>query len=386
MLASMGRRLLLACLVFILTAAAVEPVYRVDSDTLFIPADGVAISAYNGHVLWRHPRYNGQTYTDGHGLLLVSWMMAAETALHGRYTRFCRLSAADGKNLWCRDYPDVQQWSTDANGQLWYLHTAARLDVVSIADGKIQRAFSLDEVNRASEAYHLMSLPGGGALVMAHGNGRTLTYRPGANALVPQELPAAVYPFLGTGSGLLFYAKEKGEFFLAAPLKALFHLHARAPEVSAFPRATLDSQGFVFTDWQGTDPVLRGGSYDGQVWQVPRQTGDAELALSTSTAVLLAPSRLAAWDRNSGAPRYTQALPSEPRALHCQDNDLVLVSNSDVRLLDAATGDERWRVYEHEGPLAAIATSTVDFWEDAGTLIGLGRGDGTLLWRVRFKL
>ncbi|HXR96622.1 MAG TPA: PQQ-binding-like beta-propeller repeat protein [Terriglobales bacterium] len=386
MLASMGRRLLLACLVFILTAAAVEPVYRVDGDTLFIPADGVAIDAHNGHVLWRHPRFTGQTFTDGHGLVLISWMMAAETALHRRYTRFCRVSAANGKNLWCRDYPDAQQWTTDANGQLWYLHATGRLDVMSIADGKILRTFGLDEVNSPSEAYRLMPLPGGGALVMAHGNGRTLTYRPGATALVSQELPSAVYPFLGTGSGLLLYAREKGEFFLAAPLKALFRFRSRAPEVHSFPRATLDSRGFVFTDWQGTEPVLRGGTYDGQVWQVPRQSGDAELALASSTAVLLAPSQIAAWDRSSGAPRFAETLPAEPRALHCQGDDLVLVSNSDVRLLDAATGNERWRVYDHEGPLAAIAATTVDFWEDAGTLIGLDLSDGTLLWRIRFKL
>jgi len=84
-------------------AAAVQPIYRVDADTLFLPLDGVALNARNGHVAWRLPRYQGQTYTDGHGLLLLSWVSGITPNIGHRTTSICRVRTSDGKKLCCRE-------------------------------------------------------------------------------------------------------------------------------------------------------------------------------------------------------------------------------------------------------------------------------------------
>jgi outer membrane protein assembly factor BamB len=67
-------------------------------------------------------------------------------------------------------------------------------------------------------------------------------------------------------------------------------------------------------------------------------------------------------------------------------DDLVVQSATDVRLLDAADGAQRWRAPRHEGPLAAISATAVVFWEAGGELAALARNNGALLWRLRFQL
>ncbi|MGH9482621.1 MAG: PQQ-binding-like beta-propeller repeat protein, partial [Terriglobales bacterium] len=147
-------------------------------------------------------------------------------------------------------------------------------------------------------------------------------------------------------------------------------------------------------DWQGGAPVVRGGTYSGQLWQAPRRAPDPELApelaVTGATAVLLEPGReasqLRAWNLESGAALYAQTLAGDYPALGCDDNALVLQSEAEVRLLDAATGAQSWRVERHEDALAAVAQTAVIFWEPGGHLIGLARNNGALLWRLRFEV
>ncbi|MGH9482961.1 MAG: hypothetical protein ACRD1L_12815, partial [Terriglobales bacterium] len=228
--------LLLAALA--LAAAAVQPLYRVDAEVLFLPQDGVALNAHSGHLLWRFPRFNGQTTTDGHGLLLVSWVAAIEPILQRPITRICRLRTSDGKHLWCRDWPSVEQWNADASARWVYIHSPGRLEVLDAADGQADRGFGL----RDDQDLTLLPLPGQGALLLERRRGQAveaLTYRPGAAALSTEDVPPSLYPFRGDGHGLLFYAREKGEFFLAAPLRLLLGQRA-APDPGDFPRASLD--------------------------------------------------------------------------------------------------------------------------------------------------
>lgn len=368
-------------------AAALQPVYRVDADLVFLPLNGVALNAHTGRVVWRLPRFEGQTYTNGRGLLLVSWVDVVQPLFRNRrFTRICRIRTGDGNKLWCRDWSDVEQWVVDTQGRRFYLLTRGRLQVVELKDGQPDRGFPLRDNGQIS----LLPLPAGGVLALDRGSHpdnqiEALHYQPGAATLSAEMLPRTVYPFQGDGRGLLFYTRERGEFFLAAPFTALFH---RLHPPREFPRASLDDQGYVFSDWQGSDPIVRGGTYSGTIWEAPRPTGEESFALAPQTALMLAPStgstRIEAWTLDSGQSRYVQNVRGHYDAVASADNALILQARNQIRLLNATTGEQAWAVNEHEGPLAAVAQTAVVFWEEGNELVGRARNNGALLWRVRF--
>lgn len=370
-----------------MAAAALQPVYRVDTDLVFLPLNGVALNAHTGRVVWRLPRFEGQTYTNGHGLLLVSWVDVVQPLFRNRrFTRICRIRTRDGNKLWCRDWPDMEQWVVDTRGETMYLHTRDHLQIIGLEDGQPSRGFGLRDDGEIS----LLPLPAGGVLALDRGakSGNqieALHYRPGATMLTTEMLPRTVYPFQGDGRGLLFYTRERGEFFLAAPFTALFH---RLHPPREFPRASLDDQGYVFSDWQGADPIVRGGTYAGSIWQAPRPAGDESFALAPQTALMLAPdvgsTRIEAWTLETGQSRYVQDVRGRYETVASADNALILQSRDQIRLLNASTGEQSWAVNEHEGPLAAVAETAVVFWEEGNELVGRARNNGALLWRVRF--
>lgn len=376
-----------ALMLLALTAAALQPVYRVDTDLIFLPLNGVALNAHTGQVVWRLPRFDGQTYTNGRGVLLVSWVDVVQPLFRNRrFTRICRIRTHDGAKLWCREWPDLEQWVVDTQGGRFYLHTRGHLQVASLQDGQPERGFSLREDGQIT----LLPLPSGGVLALDRGARvgnqiEALHYQPGAAALTAEALPRTVYPFQGDGRGLLFYTREKGEFFLAAPFTALFH-RLRPPR--EFPRASLDEQGYVFSDWQGADPIVRGGTYDGAIWQAPRPSGEESFALAPETALMLASdgraTQIRAWALTSGQTRYVQSVRGRFESVASADNALILQAHNQIRLLNAATGAQAWQVDEHEGPLAAVAQTAVIFWEEGNELVGRARNNGALLWRVRF--
>lgn len=375
------------------TARAVQPVYRVAPDTIFLPLDGVALNAHTGHVLWRFPRYTGQTFTDGRGLLLLSWTVAIAPHLHHYTTRICRLRTSDGHRLWCHDHAAVREWVVDNTGKFLYLHTPGRLEILDVSDGQPNHGFDLDQDSELS----LMPLPSTGVLMLARHRGsvvQALRYQPGAAALQPVAVPAKVYPFRGDGRGLLLYAKPHHEFFLAAPFRRLFDRHQ--PEdagAESFPLAKLDDSGFLFTDWAGDQPVIRGGTYSGPVWHAPRRAPSPQLALTHLAAIMLEPdtdgaSQLLAWSLATGERLYSREVPADvgrnPR-LHASADAVLVQTSSSVLLFNAASGIERWHADQPVDTLAAIARTAVVFWDGSGGMIGLARNNGSLLWRIRFQ-
>lgn len=386
---SAAARALLLLFLLAVAAAAVQPLYRVDREVLFLPQDGVALNAHTGRVAWRFPRFSGQTATDGHGLLIISWVSSILPDLHRKVTRFCRLRTSDGKQLWCRDWAEVEHWTVDTSGRYWYVHTRGRLEVLDASDGQSDRGFSLHDDHDLS----LLPLPTQGVLLLERHGGQVqeaLSYHPGAAALGSEDVPPSLYPFRGDGHGLLLYAREKGEFFLAAPLKRLLGEHA-GPRLDLFPRASLDRHGFFFTDWQGKTPVVRGGTYQGELWQASRADApDPKLAVSATTAVMLEPapehaSRLRGWNLATGQLAYTKLLVGSYPVVSALGEALLLQSDQDIRLLDASTGQQRWHVQRHEGALATISQTAVVFWESNGKLAARARNNGALLWRIQFQ-
>jgi hypothetical protein len=405
-------RAFLALLATAVAASAVQPLARIAPDVLFLPGFGVALNARNGHVLWRTPRFDGGMQTDGHGLLLISWVSDIDKIHHLRVTRVCRLDAFTGRRLWCRDWARMEQWKLDTGGRVWYARTLGRLQVVGVGHGNVDRTFHLP----LSADLTLLPLPAGGVAVLERRKGRAaelLTYTPGAAALEDASLPAGVYPFRGDGRGLLFYVRQKGEYLLAAPLRRLLGPRRTAaaaapvgaPELAGeaflepsaaaaapanpFPRASLDDHAFLFTDWVGRRPILRGGTYGGAFWQAPRHGRHPQLALTRSTAVMLEPTghgagRLSGFALATGAARYSLVIPGDDPAMTSDSRDVVLQSRTAIRLVDGASGRVLWSAPNHEGPLAATPRSSLVFWESGGRLAALARDNGRLLWRVRF--
>ncbi|MGH9483984.1 MAG: PQQ-binding-like beta-propeller repeat protein [Terriglobales bacterium] len=386
-----GLKIVLLLMLLTVAAAAVQPVYRVAPDIIFLPLDGVALNAHTGHVVWRFPRYTGQTYTDGHGLLLLSWTVAIAPYFHHRTTRICRLRARDGHQLWCRDHAALRQWVVDNTGRYIYLHTPARLEILNAADGRPDHGYDLDD----DDELRLMPLPSTGVLMLQRHRGNVVKawqYTLGDPSLEPVAVPGALYPFRGNGRGLLLYVRAKHEFFLAAPLRRLFH-RRDAPTVDAFPVARLDDSGFVFTDWVGHQAVVRGGTYTGALWQARRRDSPPQLALTQQTAIMLESAnggahQLVGWDLAHGDRRYTctiSAAAGRDLRLHAGDGAVLLQSDAGLQLYDASSGVERWHVRRHAGTLAAIARTAIVFWSGGGQMVGLARNDGALLWRVRFR-
>jgi hypothetical protein len=405
-------------------APAVQPLARIAPNVLFLPASGLALNARNGHVLWRTPRFDGQVATNGQGLLLISWVREVDKADHRRITRVCRLDARTGRRLWCRDWTGVRRWALDTAGRIWYMHTAGRLQVVGVGHGNIDCTFKLP----LYADLQLMPLPLGGVSMLERRPRQAAelwTYSPGAPALNLESLPSSVYPFRGDGRGLLFYVRRAGEFYLAAPLRLIAAAraarHAAAASalrqpglpalpgadafaglagltapvappapVSHFPRASLDRHAFLFTDWRGRQPIVRGGTYAGALWQAPRHGLHPQLALTRSTAILLEAgrhknSRLTGFDLATGAPRFTHPLRGGSQAMSSDAQGVVLQSHAAIRLVDGATGHVLWSVPNHEGPLAAMARSSIVFWESGNRLTALARDNGSVLWRIRFQ-
>ncbi|MGH9474705.1 MAG: PQQ-binding-like beta-propeller repeat protein [Terriglobales bacterium] len=371
-------------------AVAVQQVYRVDVDTIFLPLNGVALQAHSGHVAWRFPRYRGQTYTDGHGLLILGWVVALAPPFHQHFTRICRLDTRTGASLWCRDRAGVEQWVVDNDGGYVYVHTRGRLEVLTTAHGQSDRSFDLARDDELT----LLPLPHTGLLMLERRRGRAfaaLRYQPGAAALAGEPVPATLYPFQGNGRGLLLYARPQHEFFLGAPLRRLLAWH-QSGSASFFPRAKLDEHGFIFTDLQNGQPVVRGGTYRGALWQAPRQSAKPQLGLSARVAVMLdgngrAGLRLRGWDLQRGDLLYDDPVPAaadhQPR-LQAADGVLVLQTDTQVCLRNAASGTLLWQTERHEGTLAAVTRTAVVFWEESGEMAALARNNGNLLWRVRF--
>ncbi len=398
---------LLVTLALSVAAAAVQPLYRVSDNIIYLPLNGVALNSRSGRLAWRFPRLAGQTATNGHGLLIVSWVAGIQPMLARRVTRFCRLRTADGKRLWCRDWPDVLQWKLDGSGKHFYVHTRGRLEVLSTSDGEPDRGF---DVNGDASA-NLLSLPGRGVMLLERHRdwSEGLEYRPGAAGLEAERLPADVYAFNRDG-GLLLYARQQDAFFLATPLRllaapvralvsdrvrlpagALDWAGPRSDQPAPFPHASLNQHGYVVTDQAGSAPVVRGGTYGGRSWQAPRNAAEPKLAISADTAVVLEPapggkaSQVTGWALGNGSAAYRRSVPGTYAIVRGGNGVVVLQSDQQIRVLDARTGRELWRQPQHEGALAALAPTALVFWEDGGKLVALARSNGALLWRVKFQ-
>lgn len=365
--------------------ASAQQLWKIDHDTIFIPQDGLALNAHTGRLLWRHPRFQGTTVSDGAGLLLVSYLSGINNTMHVRSTRLCRLQARDGREAWCREFVGLKAWVLDASRQLLYVQRYGHLDVVGAAHGRTVSSFPL----RNSQG-ELLALPRGGVLLLDSGPTHTIAalYQPGDAGLQWRKLPMYLHPFRGADGGLLLYASNRGEFYSPA-LQPVY----RRPGEQDFPTAGASRGGFIFTDREDQQPVLRGGAYDGPLWQRTPVAPPAALFLRDDKAVVLeadqgataaASLHLRLLDLPTGSLRQQIDLPAGLRIADGDGSVLLLEDGTHLLLVDLQSGTVRWQI-EQSAQSALLTSTAVVFWSSQGQLLGRARSNGALLWRDQFR-
>lgn len=359
--------------------------WKIDHDTIFIPQDGLALNAHTGVLLWRHPRFQGVIVSDGAGLLLVSYLSAINQIMHVRSTRLCRLQARNGQETWCRELVELKAWVVDAGRQILYVQRPGRLEVLDAAHGHTVASFPLHDSQG-----DLLALPRGGVLLLDSGPTHTIAalYHPGDAALQWHKLPMYLHPFRGEDGGLLLYASNRGEFYSPA-LQPVY----RQPEGQAFPTASASRKGFVFTDLQDRQPVLRGGAWDGPLWQRTPVASPAALFVQDDKAVVLeteqdahetTSAHLRLLDLPTGALRHQIDVPAGLRIADGDGKALLLQDGTHLVLADLQSGTVRWQI-EQSAHAARLTGTAVVFWNDHGQLLGRARSNGALLWRDQFR-
>jgi len=373
-----------------LVSAPAQQLWKIDHDTIFIPQDGLALNAHTGALLWRYPRFQGKTVSDGAGLLLVSYLSAINQLMHVRSTRLCRLQTHHGQEVWCREFVELKAWVVDASRHKVYVQRYGHLDVLDAAHGHTMASFRLRDGQG-----ELLALPRGGVLLLDSGPTHTIAalYHPGDTRLQWRELPVYLHPFRGNDGGLLLYASQSdasqsGEFY-SPSLQPVYH----QPEKQPFPTADAGRQGFVFTDQQDQQPVLRGGAWDGPLWQRTPAAPPEALLIRNNRAVVLekegtaaaaSPIHLRLLDLSTGA---LQRLLDMPAGLRIVDGDgrvLLLEDGAHLLLADLQSGTVRWQI-EQNAQSALLTSTAVVFWNSQGQLLARARTNGALLWRDQFR-
>lgn len=352
-----------------------------------MPQDGLALNAHTGRLLWRYPRFQGVTRSDGAGLLLVSYLSAINQAMHVRSTRLCRLQTRNGQEVWCREFVELKAWVIDAGRQILYVQRSGHLDVLDAAHGHTISSFPLRDGQG-----DLFALPRGGVLLLDSGPTHTIAalYHPGDVGLQWRKLSMYLHPFYGDDGGLLLYASNRGEFY--SPALQPFY---RQPEEEEFPTAEVSRAGFIFTDRQSQQSVLRGGAYDGPLWQRTPAAPPVALFVQDDKAIVLEADQdttaatsvhLRLLDLPTGSLRRQIDLPAGLRIADGDGTDLLLTGGARLLLVDLKSGTVQWQIDE-SAQTALLTGTAVVFWNSRGQLMGYARNNGALLWRdqLRFK-
>ncbi|MHB8735870.1 MAG: outer membrane protein assembly factor BamB family protein [Terriglobales bacterium] len=385
---------LLACLIVLgtrgLAAQEVVPAGSAGHTVLFLPQDGLALDAATGRLRWRFPRYQGATYSDHGQLLLTNFVTRINRAFHLHESRLCRLNPDTGKTIWCRNQSQFLSGALDARGDVFYVQRVDRVDVLRLTDGRRVQSVSL----RPLTGGRLLPLPDGGVMIVeSDGNGtRILQLLPAAAPLV-RQLPATLYPFQGDPRGLVFYNPRSGEFL--DPLTLHIEVRRLAEPRRPFPRVSVDAHGLVFSDWDSRGPLAAGRADHHPAWSSPSADVEPRPLVVGTLALLLekippgppnptALTRLEGRDLETGGPRFATSLVEDFPEMHSDGTSVALLNPNYLVVLDAHSGEERWRLAQNQFRFGALTPDTVIVWENLD-LTGFSARNGTVRWRVQFR-
>lgn len=406
------RLLVLAALAAASTlAAAQQSLYVITPRLVYLPQDGVALDAATGRVRWRIDRFDGPVLTDGHGLVIYSYLAGINDLLHFHQYRVCRARPENGKSAWCFLVPHLEEMALSAAGDYLFLRRRGELEVRATATGNRLCSFHLGQF----DGPEMLALPDDGVAILDSSlqRSRLLTISLRGDSRPTEEMRVFDHPlhaFHGPGPGVLWYAPSRGQFVAISDILRATG-YGGDGDSQSFPRALADQRGFLIERRQRAAWSLAGGLYRQTVWA--RQLGEhARLFLRDSIGLLLSarPAPVVAAGGGSGRGAWSPSVVTRISAVALADGHLpfsrdlraefqmalldpadqpapavALFGRQAIVLLDAADGRIRWwRDYIGDQP-AALTAPAVLVWED-GMLAALARDNGDVLWRVRFRL
>lgn len=382
---------LLGLALWAVPAGAQQKLAVVNPGLVYLPQSGVALEAGNGQVKWRTPRYGSRVLSDGHGLLIVSYLAVVQKdSLENRYrwTRYCRLRAATGRRAWCATALDASGAALSADGQYLYVQEPRRVEVYAASNGRHLRGAGTPDGE-------MMPLANNGVAVFSprpH-HSRLWSFSLTMKQAVVREFTRPLFAFHGPGAGVLWYAPRSRRF--VGGLEATPSLPPAASAPGSFPEAQTDRWGFAVSQNDGRHWLLSGGSYHGAVW-TRRLPAQPRLRLRGKTVLAwwltAGGTEVSAFGLQRGKMRFERRIPVQVNAALVDggtgatgQRGIVLFGAQSVLWLDPSTGRIGWwRDVAVDGP-AALTGPAVLAW-DGGNLVAFNRHNGAVLWRVRFRL
>ena len=373
-------------------AAAQQALVVVNSGLVYLPQSGVALNAATGKVQWRTPRYSGQVLSNRRGLLIVSYLAVIhreqDSSFSWRWTRYCRLRAANGRPRWCADALDALGAKLSASGKLLYIQQPEHVDLYDARSGR-----HLHSLGSTPDG-EMVALPGNGVAVYTAQprRSRLWAFSLAMQRVVVKQFARIIFAFHGPGAGVLWYAPQAGRFI--NPLGAAAPAPTPAADPGSFPDAVTNRWGFAISQSRGRQQRISGGRYEGAVWSHAMK-GDPTLRLFGRSVIV--------WQREQkgtlltlfglahGRLRFRRALPVRvvaammDRGPTTEPPGLALFAPRDLLWLDGASGQVRWWQHADSYEPAALTGPAVLAW-DGGRLVAFSRATGDVLWRVRFQL
>ncbi len=384
-----------------------QQLYAVAKGVFYMPHNGVALSTRTGRILWRFASFDGQTWNDGHGHLVIAYLAGINRVYHLHITRICQLQAHTGIPYWCHEVLGYRQGVLDAGGKVFYLLHRGRVSLVELNTGRKLGSYHVPLGGELSYA----AVPEGGmlALIVHRDHSELWFYRP-HNSAMHLVYPARLLLLTQENQGALLLNPRTGGLFSAqwtwnggARLVSLQALPSPATS-GAYPHLALNRKGWIMADRLAVQPrpglntpaaslLLTGAHWRKHPWRrlldgrAPRLLVLGNHALSLQDE---AHATCLRWFKlQNGHPVWNRTLPRRFGLALARHGRLFLFGrqNRGALLLSLKHGRVRWRDPQFNLFPILLTRHHLIGWQGA-RLEGwsLRHDRPLLLWRVRFKL
>lgn len=385
-------RALLYCLL-LAAAASAQQVYAVAHGVFYLPHDGVALSSRTGRVRWRFISFDGQTWSDGRGHLLIAYLTGINHVYHLHITRICQLHVHTGLPYWCHEVLNYRRGMLDTRGKIFYLFQPGKVSLYQLGSGRKLRSFHVPQNGEVT----LATYPQGGMLALAVRNqhSRLWFYRRRLHHPLRLNYAAQLLMLRQADNGALLLEPRTGSLLLAqwhgqhASVTALSSLPS--PKASgAYPRLSFNRQGWILADRQPQGVLLTGGRWRHQLWRNQLPGNMPHLLTSDGHGLLMQPgvaSTRLRWLRlANGRPVWHETIAGHFGLALARKRHIALFGpQRGMLLLRRHDGHVLWRDPQLTlVPLLLTAHRLLGWQGDR--LEAWSLRDHRLLWKVRFRL